>query len=96
LVVRFDGRSIGSFFRARNIKNALAMKKPPLYIRRMNKANPIATLRERFRLSQVEMAERLGITSRTLRELERQDTVPLRYELAAETLRVRLMKEIVE
>lgn len=78
------------------MKNALAVKKVPLYIEGMSNGNPIAALRDRFRLSQVEMAERLGITSRTLRELEQRRDVPLRYELAVEALRARLMKELSE
>ena len=79
-----------------NIKNALALKKVPLYIGRMSKSNAIARFRERFGLSQKKMAERLGITSRALRELEAKPNVPLRYELAVEGLHARLLRELSE
>ena len=61
----------------------------------MNKSNAIAALRDRFRLSQKELAERLGVTPRTLRDLEQRVDVPLRYELAAEALRARLLAEVM-
>ena len=79
-----------------NRKNALAVKKVPLYIEGMTKSNAIAAFRDRFRLSQKELAERIGVTARTLRDLEQRRDVPLRYELALDGLKSRLMKELAE